>query len=1061
VPFLNEDNTVLIMTTNKRFRYHIHPNRTRSFATIVLTVVVAAISCVSAKAADLEAGFRNPPVAARPYTWWHWMNGNITREGITTDLEAMARVGIGGVQIFNIAGSHGCDIPAGPVDYLSDEWLDLVRYAANQAKRHGMELCLHNCAGWATSGGPWIEPQNASQILVFAELKVTGGRTIEQKLPLPQRMENVQKEPQLEMKDYFYRDIAVFAFPTPLNDQARLSRWTTAALYRTCRTGRQPSLQPTSTDGAIDPKTILQISKYMQKDGTLVWKAPPGEWTILRLGHTTSGKINSPAPESGRGLEIDKLSRPGIDSHWKDGIDPILKHLGPLAGDVLSTIHIDSYEGGFANWTPNFQQEFIARRGYDPMPYLIAMTGRIVGNGPKTERFLWDIRRTVADLYADHYYGYFAKQCHNRGLTYSIEPYRGPFESMKIASHADIPMGEFWTDKIYVGSLKLASSAAHLHNRTLASAEAFTAGPPNGRWQNHPGSLKRMGDLAWTRGINRFVFHRFAHQPWTNQVPGMTMGVYGAHIDRTNTWWEQGHAWMKYIARSQFLLQQGDFVGDVLCFVGEASPIVGIIRKDIKDAGYDYDLCGTDTIDNLKVVDGDIVLPSGRRYRLLVLPSTTFQTPALARKIRSLVRDGASVLGPKPQYTPSLADFPNSEKEVIAIGEEVWGDCDGVKATSGRFGKGRVFTGISPAEALTHLQVDQDVHLPDNLKWIHRRTDNADIYFISNQSDEAIDTVAGFRVTGKVPELWNAEQNTIRHAAGWTVKGNHVYAPLNLPPEKSIFVVFRQRGRPQSDPFIKVETPEPQSWAAALDSNKDTLLSTWDNGPHTLHRASGKTSKIEVSGVPDSLPLSGPWHVRFQPKRGAPARARFDRLASWTEHKDRGIRYFSGTATSTIEFDLPDDFLAQSEEVWLDLGRVAVIAEVRLNGKNFGVLWHAPFRTDVSEALRPGRNTLEVDVTNLWINRLIGDEQLPDDCQWTESYLSDWPEWLTEGKPRPQSSRVTFTTWKHWSADDPLRPSGLIGPVTLRPARLIPISTRTATSIGSEKPTKAKNCVNE
>ena len=1004
----------------------------RVLSTVILAVTASVVTCPSTQAADLEAGFRNPPAKTRPHAYWPWMNGNITREGITADLEAMARVGMGGGQIFNIAGASGCDIPAGPIDYFSDEWLDLVKHSASEAKRLGLEICLHNCAGWATSGGPWIKPENASQIVVSTEIKVAGGKRINRKLPLPGIREN------------YYRDIAVFAFPTPKNDKARLSRWTTGALYRACRTGRQPSLKPTSADAAIAPKTIVDISKHMRADGTLAWDAPAGSWTILRLGYTPTGNTNQPSPDSGRGLEIDKLSPEGLDIHWREGIQPVLDHLGPLVGKGLNNILIDSYEGGAANWTPRLREEFRKRRGYDPSGYLIALTGRIVGDGPTTSRFLWDFRRTVADLYADYYYGHFAKKCRDRGLLFSTEPYRGPFESLKVASHADIPMGEFWTNQIYAGSLKLASSAGHITGHPLIGAEAFTAGPGHGRWKMHPGSLRQIGDLAWTRGINRFIFHRFTHQPWLDRVPGMTMGQYGSHIDRTNTWWEQGRAWMKYIARSQFLLQQGDFVGDVLYFVGEASPAVGVSRKDIKAAGYDYDLCGTDVLAGLKLADGAVVVPSGKRYRLLVLPNTPFQTPALARKLRDLVRAGAAVLGPKPKYTPSLAGMGDSEKEVRSIAEEVWGKCDGAAVKSNRFGKGRIFAGISPAEALAMLKVVPDVKLPEDLAWIHRRTAGADIFLVSNQSGKAAETMAGFRVGPKQPELWDAEQGTISQAAGWTVSGRHARVPIRLLPGKSIFVVFRHPGKPQPDPYVKVEASgrKSPSWPARLDGSQGGRLRAWNNGPHTLVRASGKTRKIEVTGLPNPLTLAGPWDVRFQAKRGAPRQTRFGQLMSWSDHRDPGIRYFSGTATYSIHFEVPKGFVKPGQEVYLDLGDIAVIAEVRLNKKSLGILWHGPFRIEVSKALRVGTNTLEVDVTNLWVNRLIGDERLPADCQWTEAHLRGWPDWLTSGKPRPVPARITFTTWKHWSADDPLLPSGLIGPVSLRCARLVPLLTR-------------------
>lgn len=980
-------------------------------------------------AGNLESGFLNPPGQARPHTFWLWMNGNITSEGITADLEAMARVGIGGVLIFNVAGSHGCDIPPGPIDYLSDKWLDLVRHAASEAQRLGLELGLHNCAGWATTGGPWVKPEHAMQKLVSTETILWGNRRITKKLPQP------------EVREDYYRDIAVYALPSSMDTGFRVHQWQPKAGQRGGRAGRQPDLKPAPDGTAIPTEAIVDVSRHVRDDDTLVWDAPPGRWKIVRLGHTATGQTNHPSPNAGRGLEIDKLRREGLDVHWREGIQPMLDHLGPLAGagKPLNSITVDSYEAGLNHWTPRMREEFLKRRGYDPRPYLLALTGRLIGDGPTTDRFLWDFRRTVADLFADNYYGYFADLCHDHGLLFSTEPYTSCFEGLAVAAKADIPMGEFWADGGYSFSLRLAASIAHINGRTVAGAEAFTAAPQIGRWQNYPGSLRRVGDLAWSKGINRLIFHRYALQPWFDKAPGMTMGQYGCHFERTNTWWEPGRAWMQYIARSQFLLQSGEFGADVLCFAGNAAPNGAVTRKDLSAAGYGYDACGTDILMALRVDDGDIILPSGKRYRLLVLPNTPFHTPAFARKLRELVRAGAAILGPKPLHTPSLANFPASEEEVRAIGEEVWGKCDGFTVTSNRFGKGRVFAGISPAEVLAELGVPPAVQLPPDshaLAWLHRSMIDADIFFVSNQSASMINTVVGFLAAGRKPEFWDAEQGAIRPSPGWTVAGQHVRVPLQLAPEKSVFVVFRHPGKAEPDPYVRAEGPT-QAGLAGLEAGEQTRLRAWENGPHTLFRASGKTSRIEVIGLPEPLELSGPWDVRFQPKRGAPEKARFDRLMSWTEHTDPGIRHFSGTAANSISFDLPKGFLKQGQEVWLDLGEIAVIAEVRINKKNLGVLWHRPFRIEVSKALRPGSNTLEVEVTNLWVNRLIGDEQLPADCEWTESFLARWPDWLTSGQPRPEPSRIAFTTWKHWGANDPLLPSGLIGPVILRYARLV------------------------
>jgi len=998
------------------------------------SAIIIAIFSAAASAATLEEQFLNPPADARPLCYWTWMNGNVTREGITADLEAMAQAGIGGGFVFTLAGPHHkCDTPAGPADYLSPKWLDLVKHAASEASRLGLEIGMHNCAGWATTGGPWITPDLAMQKLVSSEMIVEGGKRIGEKLPQP------------DVTLDYYRDIAVFAIQAEKDSSFRVSQWQPKAGQRAGRSDRQPDLTPLTKDAAIPLETIINVTRYMAADDALKWDAPPGRWKLIRLGHTPTCATNCPAPPSAAGLEIDKLRREGMDVHWKHGIQPVLDHLGPLAGKAFNMIEIDSYEAGLHHWTPRMREEFKKRRGYDPTPYLLALTGRAIVDGPTTERFLWDFRRTIADLFAENYYGYFADLCHRHGLEFTTEPYTSCFEGLQVGAKADIPMAEFWCDGSYSFSMRLSASLAHIHGRTVAAAEAFTAGPPLGRWLNYPGELRRVGDRVWSHGINRFVLHSYAHQPWMDPVPGMTMGQYGCHFSRNSTWWKPGSAWLQYIGRSQFLLQTGEPVADVLCFAGNAAPNGAVYHDDLKAAGYDYDSCGTDILSALKVKDGDVVLPWGKRYRLLALPDHPFHTPAFARELRDLVKAGAKVVGPKPQHTPSLEDFPASEEKVRAIGDEVWGKCDGKTVTSNRFGKGQVFFGISPAEVLAGLNIKPAVQLPvgKGLAWIQRRTKDADIFFVSNQSNAVVRTMLGFRAAGS-PEFWDAEQGTIRPAAGWTVEGDHVRVPLDLLPEKSVFVVFRKPGQPSPDPVVSAQEPAGGSssmWLAGIDVDAEgkTYLRAWTNGIHTLHHASGKKEELNVAGMPAPLALGGPWTIRFPPNRGAPAEAVFDKLISWSEHSDQGIRYFSGTATTSKRFDLPEGFLKNGQEVWLDLGEVAVIAEVRLNGQNLGVLWHRPFRLEISKALRAGSNTLEVDVSNLWVNRLIGDEQYPDDCEWTEKHLTCWPDWFTSGKLRPQALRVTFTTWKHWTAGDPLMPSGLLGPVSLRCAGLVPV----------------------
>jgi len=672
-------------------------------------------ACLSAQAADvpavlpkpdsnphsLETGFMDPPVAARPHTWWHWMNGNISREGISADLESMAKAGLGGAQIFNVS----CDIPEGKVDYLSPEWLDLLNHAAKEAKRLGLELGIQNCAGWATTGGPWVKPEDGMQALAFREINVQGGKRITVTLPRPELSLNRHAHDR-DALAAAYRDIAVLAFP--VSKAKPIHKWNTATLQGTARAGFMPRLSKlpheqgaldrrTPSKDALAPKTIRDVTARMKNDGTLVWDAPPGEWTILRLGYGPTGASNGFSPQSGRGLEVDKMSRRGLDAHWQHAVKPILDRLGPLAGSVLTTIMIDSYEAGNHSWTRDMRTQFKKRRGYDMGPYLVAFTGRAVFDMNNTERFYHDFRRTVGDLVTENYYGYFAELCHRQNLRIAIEPYRGPFESMTVAMQADLPTAEFFADLGYgFPFLKLASSAAHLKGRALVAAEAFTGVD---KWAGHPATLKYAGDLAWTEGINRFIFHRYAHQPWPKLSPGMTMGRYGIHFESSNTWWKPGKAWLQYITRSQFLLQSGESVNDVLCFAGEPVPNTSRYRTALRDAGYDYDNCGTDIMPALKIEEGRVVVKSGRRYRLLVLePGGGRLVPTLSldvvKKIRELVRDGGAVLAPKPVFTPSLTGFPATEKEVRDIAEEIWGGCDGKTATSRRFGNGWILSGI-------------------------------------------------------------------------------------------------------------------------------------------------------------------------------------------------------------------------------------------------------------------------------------------------------------------------------------------------------------------------------
>ena len=1089
---------------------------------VPILALVAAIPA-GAQTDPLAAAFKSPPASAKPQTWWHWINGNTSIKGIIADLQAMKAAGIGGAQIFNVDNG----LPDGPVPVMSAEWRKQIAAAIREAGRLGLKITVHNCPGWSSSGGPWVKPEHAMQMLVWSEQTVQGPGPVDVNLKQPPTREG------------YYRDIAVYALPVPQDPAAanyRIAGVRAKAAYDR-PPSRDPELDPQAPPG-IPMDRIVNLTDRMDASGHLTWQAPEGTWVLLRMGHTCTGAHNAPAPVSGRGLEVDKLSREALDAFWSGFMQVVVNAAGPLAGKVLYNALIDSYEVGYQNWTPRFREEFIKRRGYDPLPYLPIVTGRVLGSQEQSERFLWDFRRTVADLYTDNYYGYFAELCHKHGLKMSCEPYgNGPFDNLECGGVADIPMGEFWVPNGGAGeTLKLAASAAHTYGHRITGAESFTAGADVSGWKYDPYAIKALGDFAFCSGINRYIFHRYAHQPWIGPYPGMTMGPWGTQIERTVTWWDQAHAWLTYVARCQYLLQEGKFVADLCYFEGEAGPNDLPGRQALRPTvptGYDYDGCDVRVLLNrMTVKNGRLVLPDGMSYRVLVLPESTFMTPEVARKIRNLVAAGAVVVGPRPERSPSLTGYPACDDEVAQIGRQVWGDCDGHTVTVHRFGKGRVYWGRPLERVLQDLGTGPDFtyNAPGGgrVLYIHRRIGAAEVYFVSNQQYRPITVDCRFRVSGRQPELWHADTGVIENAPVWRTDHGTTIVSLRMDPAGSVFVVFRKparwdhlvsvahqgaaaHARPADritivsahyeahdgsrgadvtgvvanmvaegnreiqatndvfgDPVplvVKrlrveytlngkpmeaivpeggtltlgetVQVPPQPDWTAQMEPSGALELVPWRHGMYTLRTAQGRVFTVSAKADAMELNVTGPWTVHFKPGWGAPPEVTFPKLASWTESSIPGIRYFSGWAVYTKRIRVPAALVAAGKRVVLDLGLVKNFADVTVNGHYLGVLWKAPFRLDVTGLLRPGWNTLTVKVTNLWPNRLIGDEQLPPEVKWRGDAIASWPDWVWSGKPRPKTGRYTFTTWHFYRKDSPLFESGLIGPVTVRSAKVV------------------------
>ena len=1007
------------MTTLHRLRNWVQPTRHRGNLgkNGLLSLLAVAISTLSQAAAvdDLERQFVTPPHQARPWVNGFSLNGNLTRAGITADFEAMARVGIGGVLYMEVAQAE----PKGPADFAGPLWRELFQHACKEAHRLGMEININNGAGWCGSGGPWITPELSMQKVVWSETVVEGGHLVAEILAQPTALKN------------FYRDIAVLAMPMPAND-FRINDIETKALYKQKTLPALPATFTESpTDTLIPRKAIVNLTTHLDQAGRLTWDAPPGRWLVIRFGHTTTGKDNLPAPPSVRGLECDKFSKDAVAFHYQNLMGKVIADNRALSGEgkVLASTHIDSWEVGSQNWTPKMLEEFQRRRGYSLLPFLPTFTGRVVEGTEVTERFLWDLRQTVSELVVENYAGEFRRLANRDGLRLSIEAYDGvPADEMTYGGQADEPMCEFWGGGGHHYSPTEMASVAHTYGRRILAAEAFTSGSQE-RWLQHPGSIKAMGDWALCEGVNRFVFHRYALQPWTDRSPGMSMGAWGLHYERTQTWWEQSKAWHTYLARCQYLLRQGVFVADVVYLDAEGPrryipPPSAWSTPNVR-GGYNFDGCTPEVVlTRMSVKDGRIVLPDGMSYRVLVLPEVETMTPRLLRRIKDLADAGATIIASSkpPVKSPSLADLGSGDAEVKTLAEGLWP---------------KLVTGKTAAELLASRGIAPDFSATAKLTYIHRVVDETDLYFVANPDSHAIDAKVSFRITGKRPELWSPDTGRVTAVDAFTEHEGITTLPLRLDPSGSVFVLFRKPST-GTDPIVTVTCDnKPVELPAEVPVPLDLATGEiWQSGQYAFTTASGATRNLAVV-LPAPQELTGAWEVGFDPRWGGPPQVRFDQLEDWSKRPEEGIRYYSGTALYTKTFTVPP--LISGQRTYLDLGTVAVMAEVRVNGKDLGVLWKPPYRVDVTGAVHAGDNTLELKVVNLWVNRQIGDEQLPADCERNpraHGALKSWPRWVQEGKPSP-TGRFTFGTTIMFNKNDALVPSGLIGPVCLVTTQVI------------------------
>lgn len=967
----------------------------------------------------LEKGFMNPPDSARPGVYWYFMDGNLSKEAMTKDLESMKKAGIGYLVYLEV----NVGVPRGKVDFLSREWKALFKHAVAECERLGIAITLGVGPGWTGSGGPWVEAAASMQHLVSSAVEVKGGSEQRIELPKPQPKRPFFGEggftPEVRKQwDDYYEDVAVLAFPTPTG-QIPIIDSEEKALYYRAPYSSQPGvkqflLPPTNNEvpavsKAIASADMVDLTNLLNDDGSITWNIPKGDWTIMRFGSRNNGAVTRPAPLPGVGLEADKFDTTALNAHLDKFTGELFRTIGQRNQQLpggLKMLHMDSWEMGAQNWTDNFREEFTRRRKYDPQPFYPVYAGLIVESREISERFLWDLRLTSQELILENHAGHIKEYGRRYGYGLSIEPYdMNPTADLELAVAADVPMCEFWS----VGygfntsfSAMEGTSAAHLIGQPVVPAEAFTAHLDG--WRQHPGSMKNQSDWAFASGINRLVYHTFQHQALDDSLrPGMTMGPYGVHWDRNQTWWPMADAYHRYVARCQLMLQQGRTVADILYLTPENAPHVFRAPESalayeepfLPDRkGYNFDGCPPSLLHKATAQNNRIVFPSGASYRLLVLPDYETMTPELLQKIKELVSEGATVVGLPPVKSPSLTGYPDCDNHVEALIRELWGGWDiPQKLTTRTVGKGEIVWGIELREQADNLypnyRITTDILLSKKMaadfvtqapiRYTHRTLPDGDIYFVANRSDRRISDKCFFRIKDYTPELWDPMTGKTRVLPKYSATEEGLEIPLVFEPHESYFIVFRKK-------------------ATATDG-------------------------LNFSSQEKIASLDVPWDVSFDPKWGGPENIRFEQLIDWTQHPDEGIKYYSGTAVYKQTFDLPEK---PDGKLFLHLGTVKNMARIRINGKEVGTVWTSPWQIDITDYIRTRNNQLEIEVVNLWPNRLIGDEQLPDDG----IRHGQWPEWIMNGTPRT-SGRYTFTTYRHYRKDSPLLESGLIGPVTI------------------------------
>ncbi len=1115
--------------------------------------------------------FQYPPESARPWVFWYWMYGAVSREGITADLEAMKQAGIGGAYIFTIKGVPDSPLYVPSIKQLSNEWWEMLIFALHEAKRLGIKVGFHSCDGFTVAGGPWITPELSMQKVVWSKITVKGRQHFYDTLPQP------------ETKHNFYCDIAVYAFPAlngenistrtiipkvttsiPGADAQYLVQENNTQTFRsdepcwiqyefdtpfTCRSVKihtrgnnlqaQRLLIETSNDGisftplvrlkpprhgwqdavadhtyavpeatakyfrfiynkegtepgsedldaakwkqslkisgielfasacidqyegksglvwrisersspvlvpdslCVPLKSIINLTDSIDNKGYLKWNIPDGQWVILRIGHTSTGTTNY-IGGAAVGLECDKFNSMAVELQFNNWFGELARRAGPdMVPQVLSVFHVDSWECGSQNWSPVFSEEFRKRRGYDLLPYLPVFAGIPVESITGSEQVLSDIRQTIGELVKENFFGTLKRQLKSYGCKFSAENIAPVMtgDGMQHFEMVDIPMGEFWLnspthDK--PNDILDAVSSGHVYGKNIIQAEAFTT--LRMKWNENPAMLKPLGDLNFTLGINRLVFHVFTHNPWLDKKPGMTLNGVGLYFQRDQTWWNYAREYIEYLTRCQALLQQGHDVTDIAVFTGEETPSraftpdklidllpgligeertehekirlinTGIPLQEIPEGvtsnanifsmeqwvnalrGYKYDSFNKEALLKLaRVENGRIVLPGGANYALLIIPGTIRNIPngkwmsdEVAGKILKMVDDGAAImLFESPFDSPGLKYNRESDSILRHFNTVFWeplksgfSETVNQNTLTNNVGKGIVIKGPYYNATLDKLGIERDFIAIDSsgrylhdIGYVHRTSDSFDIYFVFNNQNKTRTFEVSLRTSGRIPELWDPLTGECRDAREWRTENRRTVLPLRLESHGSIFIVLIRQ-------------------------------------TNVSHKRSGKN----WNDYHKILTVHGYWNVKFDAALGGPKDTIvFEKLTDWTLQSDRCIKYYSGTAVYNNNFYWKKA-IGKNDKIWLELGNVADVAEVKINNISCGTAWTKPYRLEVTRSLRKGNNHIEITVTNTWTNRLIGDQMLPE------------------------KDRITFTNAPYIPDGMAICPAGLMGPVEI------------------------------